>query len=280
MALLEPLRKGAAVIPSYHRPTTIAQALQLKAELGPGAVFLAGGTEVNNRLAGRPTVLIDLAGLGLDTCEFSQSGVRIGAGVTFQRLMEHPEIPWYLKAAAQQMANRNIRNRATVGGHLGNNRSCADLIPTLLAAQAQVLLVDREVPLEGLLAGDVGLVLSVFVPITTRGFGLGNMTRTASDISLIATSTSLSVENGCVVNPILAMGGVAAHVVRLHDVEKQLDGQPLPAAERLEELIAQAVNPIDDLRGSAVYKRHIAAVLGARALRAAVDRAGAAAGGN
>ena len=258
--------------PSYHRPTTIEQALQLKSDLGTGALFLAGGTEVNNGLAVRPTALIDLAGLGLDVLDIAADGVRIGAGVTFQRIVEHPEIPWYLRRAAQQMANRNIRNRATVGGHLGLNRSCADLIPTLLVAQAQVSLAERVVPLEEYLAGEPELILSVLVPATDRSFGLNNMTRTASDISLIATAASLSVTDGCVQEPILAVGGVAAQVVRLHDVEKQLDGQALPPSARVEELIAQAVQPIDDQRGSAAYKRELAAVLGARALRAAVEQ--------
>ena len=266
--------------PSYHRPTTISEAVELKTALGPGAVFLSGGTEVNNRLAAQPAALIDLAGLGLDGLEVTSEGVRIGAGVTFQRMVDHPEIPGHIKTATLQMANRNIRNRATVGGHLGNNRSCADLIPTLLAAQATVTLVNREAPLEELLAGEPELILSVFVPTTKRGFGLFNITRTASDISLVAASASLGLHGGLLRNPILAIGGVAAHVMRLHSVEGQLDGQPLPPSERLEELIAQAVRPIDDLRGSAAYKRHLAGVLGARALRAAVDQVGATEGGD
>ncbi len=266
--------------PSYHRPNTIEEAVELKTELGPGAAFLAGGTEVNNRLVARPAALIDLAGLGLDAVEVTSRGVRIGACVTFQRMVEHPDIPWQLKTAARQMVNRNIRNRATVGGQLCNNRACADLIPTLLAAQTTVALVNREVPVEAFLAGEPELLLSVFVPVTTRGFGLFNMTRTASDISLVATSASLALEEGALRQPILAVGGVAAHVVRLHAVERELDGKPLPPPERLEEIIAQAVHPIDDLRGTAAYKRHLAAVLGARAVRTAVDQAGATEGGD
>ncbi len=266
--------------PSYNRPTTIAQALKLKAELGPDAVFLAGGTEVNNRLAHRPVALIDLAGLALDRLEFTPDGVRMGAGVTFQQLVDHPETPWYLKQAARQMANRNIRNRATVGGHLGNNRSCADLIPTLLAARSLVSLAGRDAPLADVLAGPPELVLSVLVPSTTRSFGLAHMTRTASDISLVAVATSLALVDGRVTDPVLAMGGVAAHVVRLHDVEGQLDGHPLPEAEALEAMIANAVHPIDDQRGSADFKRQLAAVLGERALRRAVQQAGTTAGGH
>jgi probable selenate reductase FAD-binding subunit len=266
--------------PSYHRPSSVAQAVQLKAELGSGAVFLAGGTEVNNGLAARPAALIDLADLGLDTVEISSDGIRLGAGVTMQQLVEHPELPWFLKAASRQMANRNIRNRATVGGQLGTNRSCADLIPTLLAAQAKVSLVDRELPVERFIEGPPELILSVFVPMTGRGFGLDHLTRTASDISVVAASASLRTQDGCVQEPILAVGGVAAHVVRLSDVEQALDGKPLPEREQIEELVSIAVNPIDDLRGTAAFKRHIAAVLGARALHAAAENVGSVKGGH
>ncbi len=262
------------MVPTYHRPTSVAEALRLKDSLGPGAVFLAGGTEVNNLHApSRPEALIDLSALGLDKIEVSAQGLRLGACVTFQQLVEHPEVPWHLKAAAGQMANRNIRNRATVGGHLGINRSCADLIPTLLAADAQVTLSDRELPLEKFLAGEPGLILSVFVPAAAnRAFGLGHQTRTANDLSIVTASASLALEGQNVKRPILALGGVAKHVVRLHELEESLDGKPLPASEQLESRIAEAVHPIDDLRGSAAYKRQLAAVLGERALRAAVNR--------
>lgn len=258
------------MIPAYHRPASVDEALRLKSELGAGAVFLAGGTEVNNLHSPRPAALIDLAALGLGTMEFSPQGVRLGAGVTFQQLVEHPETPWFLKAAANQMTNRNIRNRATVGGQLGANRSCADLIPMLLAAEARVTCAERELPLEQVLAGDPGLILSVFVPSTSRGFGLGNQTRTASDISIVNVAVSLSLDGERIRQPIVAVGGVAPHVMRLPAVERALSDQPLPPKDQVESLLAQAVNPIDDHRGSAAYKRHIAAVLGERALRASV----------
>jgi len=263
------------MVPTYHRPTSASEAIQLKSKLGPGAVFLAGGTEVNNGLAPRPAALIDLVGLGLDTIEVSPRGVRLGAGVTFQQIIEHREVPEFLKQAAGQMANRNIRNRATVGGHLGANRSCADLIPTLMAAEAQVALVDRELPIEAFLAGEPDLILGVFVPAASRTFGLAHQTRTAADLSIITAAASLTLDGDRLRQPILALGGVAPHVVRLHEVEKALDGKPLPAPEHLESLIAARVTPIDDLRGSAAYKRHLAAVLGARVLKMAASPADA-----
>jgi len=258
--------------PSYHRPASVDEALRLKVELGPAAVFLAGGTEVNNRSSTRPEALIDIAGLGLDKVQLLPEGLRIGAGVTFQQLVDHADVPWYLKAAALQMANRNIRNRATVGGHLGVNRSCADLIPVLLAAEAKVTLADREVALEDFLVSESGLILSVHVPVTERGFGLANMTRTSADISIVAVAVSLALDGECVRRPVLAVGGVAAHVVRLHGVEQALDGRPLPARDVLESLVAQAVCPIDDHRGTAAYKRQLVSVLAGRALADAVRR--------
>lgn len=261
------------MVPSYHRPASPTEALQLKSKLGPGAVFLAGGTEVNNLHAPRPTALIDLVGLGLDKIEVSAQGVRLGAGVTFQQLIEHREIPEFLKMAAGQMANRNIRNRATVGGQIGANRSCADLIPALLVAEAQILLTDREMPIEQFLAGAPDLILGVFIPASSRTFGLTHQTRTAADVSIITAAASLILDGDRASRPMLAIGGVAPHVVRLHSVEKSLDGKPLPAVEQLESLIAAAVKPIDDLRGSAAYKRQLAAVLGSRVLQSAAHQA-------
>ncbi len=266
------------MIPSYHRPTSVADALQLKAKLGQGAVFLAGGTEVNQLHAARPTALIDLAGLGLNKIEVSANGVRIGAGVTFQQLVEHPELPEFLKEAAAQMANRNIRNQATVGGQVGGNKSCANLIPALLAAEARVVLADGEKPIEQFLAGEPALILGIFVPASNRVYGLAQHTRTANDISIVTAAASLTVEGDRVCRPILAIGGVAQHVVRLDSVEKGLDGQPIPSVEKIESMIAAAVKPIDDLRGSAAFKRQLAAALGARVLKTAAAKVSASKG--
>ncbi len=83
-------------------------------------------------------------------------------------------------------------------------------------------------------------------------------------------AVSLALDGERIVQPVVAMGGVAPHVVRLPTVESALQGHPLPPKDLVESLLAQAVNPIDDHRGSAAYKRHIAAVLGERALRASV----------
>lgn len=262
------------MVPAYHRPASAAEATQLKSKLGPGAVFLAGGTEVNNLHAPRPSALIDLAGLGLDKIETITGGLRIGARVTFQQLIEHRDIPDFLKAAAHQMVNRNIRNVATVGGQLGANKSCADLLPALLVAEARVVLTDREIPVEAFLAGSPELILAVIVPITPRAFGLAHQSRTASDISIVTAAASLTLDGNKLRQPLLAIGGVAPHVVRLHDVEKSLAGKPLPSPEQIESLIATAVNPIDDVRGSAAYKRQIASVLGARVLKAAANPSG------
>ncbi|HOY67849.1 MAG TPA: FAD binding domain-containing protein [Candidatus Ozemobacteraceae bacterium] len=262
------------MIPAYHRPASSAEAIQLKSKLGPGAVFLAGGTEVNNLHAPRPAALIDLAGLGLDKIETTAGGLRIGARVTFQQLIEHAAVPAFLKTAAHQMTNRNIRNVATVGGQLGANKSCADLIPALLVAEARVALTDREIPVEAFLAGAPELILAVIVPAGARTFGLAHQSRTASDISIVTAAASLTLDGDKLRQPLLAIGGVAPHVVRLHEVEKSLDGKPLPSPEQIESLIAAAVHPIDDVRGSAAYKRQIAAVLGARVLKAAANPSG------
>ncbi len=258
--------------PAYYRPVDVAEALKLKSELGAGAVYLAGGTEVNNSSFPRPAALIDLSGLGLDRIEIGSHEVVLGAMVTFQQLIEHPDVPWYLKAAAGQMTNRNIRNRATLGGQLVVNRSCADLIPTLVAARVTVNMVDGACGVEQVVAGQKGLILSLVLPLSKRSFGLANHTRTAADVSIVTAACSLGLHEGLVVDPVLALGGVASRVVRLDAVERAIAGAPLPTAEKLEALIGAQVNPLDDLRGSSSFKRQIASVLGARVLRDAAGR--------
>lgn len=258
---------------SYHRPTTINEALGLKKEFGNDAAYLAGGTEVNIEAAPRPKALIDLCELGLDKIEKDPRGIKIGACVTFQQLLEDPLVPWFVKNAAKLMANRNIRNCATVGGQLGSNQSCASLIPTFLAAEAIVVRASDELAVQAYLVSEPQLIVSVIVPLNARGFGVATHSRTHVDISIVGAAASVALADGKLVKPIIAIGGVAPHVVRLEAVEKALDGKEMLAEKQIEELIAGAVSPMDDLRGTAAFKRHLAAVLGQRALSRAVGHA-------
>ncbi|MBZ5589194.1 MAG: FAD binding domain-containing protein [Acidobacteriia bacterium] len=266
----------------FHVPETIEDALRLRRELHGAASFLAGGTEVNNRKAKEaPEHLVWLGRLGLGGITHRDEGVSIGAMTTLQEILESEIIHPAIHQATSNHANRNIRNVATIGGHLGVCRSCADLIPVLLTLGARLRVAtdsgEIERDLESWVLGERdGIVLSVEVPDPPGDLRIAieNHSRTANDLSLIAAAVSLRNDAGRVRNAIVAVGGVSRTVIRLRPVEAALDGRPLPARHEVEALVAAHVDPITDIRGSAAFKRHLAATLVERALRSAWNQEG------
>ena len=269
------------MIEQFHRPASLEDALVLKARLGDQAMFLAGGTLINGLgFPWVPAQLISLSALGLEGIEQQGSALRIGACCTIQALLESPHAGDSLRRAAAMVVNRNVRNTATVGGHVAANKSCADLIPTLLVLDAQVELRSPEGGL--ILALDDylqtrrhELITALLVPRASAGSASAqrNHIRTAADMSLVTAAAALKREDALLRSARLAVGGVAARVLRLRQVESALEGQELPPREELEAMVASQVSPIDDHRGSAVFKRHIVATLAADAVRAAWQEA-------
>jgi len=258
----------------FHRPSTVSEAVTLQASLGDGALFLAGGTEINQKHhPAAPAHLISLAGLELAGIARGDGAVVIGATTTFQQLLDAPQLPEVLRWAAAKLINRNVRNVATVGGQLATAKSCADLIPSLVALEARVLLATSDgsgaVALDQYVAAKpAGLIVAVELPDAAppRGVAATNFTRSANDLSVLTAAASVGRVGDAVSEPIVAVGGVAPHVVRLQAVEAALAGAPLPARSELEALVADAVTPIDDLRGSAAFKRRVAGALTADVL--------------
>jgi putative selenate reductase FAD-binding subunit len=261
----------------FHAPETVGDALRIKRELGGAACFIAGGTEVNNRKAkAAPEHLVWLGRLGLGNITRQGARVCIGATATLQEILESESVPPAIHQAARNHANRNIRNVATLGGHLGVCRSCADLIPVLLTLGARLRVAtdagELERDLESWIQGERdGIVLSVEVPDAPPGLrvALEHHSRTANDLSLLTAAVSLRNEAGCVRDAIVAVGGVARSVVRLRPLEAVLEGKPLPPRDEIEKQVEAQVSPIADIRGSVAFKRHLAATLVERALRRA-----------
>ncbi len=257
------------MVQGIHRPSTVRQALELHGSLGPEVLFLAGGTEINQKHhKAQPQQLIDISQLGLAGVERIERNLLIGATTSFQQLIEAADTPAVLAQAARRLINRNIRNVATVGGQVATGKSCADLIPCLVALEARVLVSDLGGSAsfgvtEYLAAKPAGLIVAIELPAlpAERGVASQNFTRTANDISVLTAAASLERQGGAVVSPVLALGGVAPTVVRLEAVEAALAGSPLPSPHDLQALVAAAVAPIDDLRGGAAFKRRIAGTI-------------------
>ena len=269
------------MIREFHAPTSLEQAIALKARLGDAAVFLAGGTEVNLPSPFTPEYVISLERLPLADIRATETELTIGARCTIQQVIDSDDIPEPIKAAGRHLFNRNIRNVATVGGQLGSNRSYGSLLPILVALEAVVDLAGPNAmppisALQYIAEKRKELITQVRIPRSAlaRRVAVDRYARTANDLALVTAAVALDREGEAIMRPIIAVGGIAPRVTRLEAVEQELHGQRLPAREALERLVAGHVTPTADLRGSAEYKRHVAGVLVAKTIVRAYRQGG------
>ena len=135
----------------FLSPVSVDEAVSL---MGEGCAFFAGGTEtehLNSRVSASTFILI--SGIeGLDVIDASRDVVRIGSTVTFTKALKAPEVPEYFKVALRFCGSLQKRNMATIGGNVASWRCDSYLVPTLLAAGAQLEIADetgcREISLE------------------------------------------------------------------------------------------------------------------------------------
>jgi CO/xanthine dehydrogenase FAD-binding subunit len=272
----------------FLRPSTWDDALALKAD-HPDAVPIAGGTDVMVELnfdRRRPAALLDLTCVA-DLAEWAPDGpvLRVGAGVTYRRIVEElgDQLPG-LAMAARTIGSPQIRTRGTVGGNLGSASPAGDAHPPLLADGALVEVASvrgvRRVPVAEFFTGPKRSVLAPDELIAAflvapadgpRQFAKVG-TRNAMVIAVCAFALSLRADNRSVGTGI---GSAAPTPVRAAEAEEFLaaelpwearDALPDPVVARFGELVAAAAAPIDDVRGTAGYRRHALAVLARRTL--------------
>jgi CO/xanthine dehydrogenase FAD-binding subunit len=262
------------------------------AELGadPGGTPLAGGTdlmvEINFGRA-RPAHVCSLRRLDELRGVRRQDGrTACGAGVTYSELLAAP-VDRALHEAARTVGSPQIRNAGTLGGNLGTCSPAGDLLPALAALDATIVLAsaagERAVPFAGYMRGPGRPVLrpgELVVRAEWQSAGPSQAfckvgTRTAMVIAV--ASLALVVDRarrrvgvalgsvGPVVHPAAEAEQFAAGLFEEHGWERQLRCSEA-AARRFGELCAAATDPIDDVRGTAAYRRRVAAVLGRRTL--------------
>lgn len=284
----------------YSAPTTLQNAIALLQEKGERARVLSGGTDliVQVREDRRDLdMMIDVKKIPelMELHHDHQTGLRLGASVPCTRMCEHPvfvKVYPGLNDAAALIGGIQIQNRASFGGNLCNSSPAADSIPALIVHRAICLIAGprgrREVPVENfctapgknVLAPDE-LLVSFQIPPPPPRFGahyLRFIPRNEMDIAVVGCGASVELgEDGqSVIRARVALGAVAPTPILVEEAAGELIGRPIS-----EETIAKAAQvaqaacrPITDMRGTAEYRRHLAAVLTRRALRKAAERAG------
>ena len=278
----------------YHAPTSLDQVFDLLDKYGDDSRVMAGGTalviQMKQRLS-QPGHVIGMRRVGsLNAIESTPEGLRIGALCT-QRQIENSELVGkevpLVADTFRKVATPRIRNMATIGGGLVNGDPNQDPPPSLIALGASAVMTsksgDRVVLLEEFFIDyyetDVQpgeILTNVMVPHAPAGSGsayLKFLPRTADDYGTVNVAAVVSKEqDGMCKDVRIVLGAAGVTPIRAKDAEDALRGKPL-TDENIRAaavLVKDAVDPLEDFRGSADYKTDMAEVFARRAVEQAM----------
>ena len=250
-------------------PRTLGEALRLKSEL-PEAVPIQGGTDVMVELnfdRARPAALLNLNEVAeLRGWSRDNASVWLGAGLTYSEAMEAPlaELFPSLAEASRTVGGPQIRNRGTIGGNLGTSSPAGDALPPLLVCDATVNVAsmrgERDLSVQEFVVGpkrnvlaDDELILGVALPARE---GRQTFMKVGPRNAMVISVVSLALRVDGELRAAFGSAGPAPVLVR----------GDLDEADTFAERVAAAASPIDDVRGTAPYRRHALRVLTERAL--------------
>jgi carbon-monoxide dehydrogenase medium subunit len=282
----------------YVAPQTLDEAIGAFAAAGSAARILAGGTDLLVQMrsgAVKPGVIVDIKKIGemMKIEQTADGGFRIGAAVSGMALAEHPKFgkvwPGVLEAV-NLIGSTQVQGRASAGGNLCNGSPAGDSVPAMIAAGAIVTIQGpkgrRELPVEKVPAGPgrtnltPGEILVSFTlpprPPGSSDAYLRMIPRTEMDIAVVGLGVSLTMKGGVCTAVRVGLGAVAPTVLLVEGAAQALVGSRLDEAalEKAAEACRAACRPIDDKRGTIVYRVKTAGVLLKRTVAIAAKRAG------
>jgi len=269
----------------YEKVGSLIEALRLKAGYKENGAFIAGGTDLlvemrENLLQPEPKAVIDISDLDeINYIRQEDGEIKIGAGTRISEIQKslivQTNAPILFKAC-REFANPLIKNRASLGGNLINASPAADMATPLLVLGAKVVLKsvngERVMSLEEFFSGvkrtnhrnDELLTEIRFSEVQGKRCEFLKMgQRNGTSIAIASLSIMFELADGVIKEPRVALGSVAPVPVRAHETEGALHGvEPsLGNIKRAGDTLKREVNPITDIRGSAEYRREMAASL-------------------
>lgn len=275
------------------QPQSLEEATGWLAEWGPDVAVYAGGTELlilmKEGLVHYPK-LVDVKRIpGLSGIEVEHGKLRIGALATHRQLERSPIVLEHaplLVEVERLVANVRVRNVGTLGGNLCFGEPHSDPATLLTAWGGELTLESadgsRKVSAPEFFLGlfetarrEDEILTEIEIPILADDTGGGYRKAGFHERPTATVAAILSLENGAIREARLAAGSVGPRPVRVAAAENLMRGEG-PTEDLFAEageLVAQAVEPVDDIYGSAKYKRHLITVLAREALRQAAARA-------
>lgn len=277
---------------SYHRPSSVSEAVQLLASHGDEAKVLAGGHSLLPSMKLRlnsPDHLIDLSGLS-DLKSISESGgnIVIGAMCTHAQIAGNGLVNQHLAMMAQTgglIGDIQVRNMGTIGGSIAHADPAADWPASLLAAGASIVAQgpggSRTIAAADFFQGlydtaleDNELITEIHVPVPGAGTSSAyeKFLQPASRFAIVGCAAMVTQSGGVCTSVRVAFTGVSDMAFRDTAVENALTGQA-PSADAIAAAAAKAANGVDILSdhfASEEYRKHLASVYARKALTAAV----------
>jgi CO/xanthine dehydrogenase FAD-binding subunit len=253
-------------------PRSLQDALRLKAE-HPDALPIQGGTDVMVALnfdRARPETVLNLNEVEeLRGWSREDGSLRLGAGLTYAEAM-HRDLAELLPAlaeASRTVGSPQIRNRGTVGGNLGTASPAGDALPPLLVEDAEIEVASvrgvRRMRLDEFLVGVKKNALAEDEIIVAVHLDASGQPQTFMKVgprnAMVIAVCSLAVVADRERGELRAAFGSSAPTA-------QLVTSPIDEADGFADRVADAASPIDDVRGTAAYRRHALRVLTGRAL--------------
>jgi aerobic carbon-monoxide dehydrogenase medium subunit len=279
----------------YQEPANLQETFALLEQHGDDARVIAGGTSLIIWMRQRlltPKVVISLARIpNFDKIGFNErDGLSIGAGARHRDIELSPVIKQHyplLHETFRKVAQPRIRNMGTVGGNLAGGDPLTDPGASLMALDAQVTISSskgqRTLSLEdffvdyyqtALNPGELLTEIRVPAPSRPAWSHIKFTPRSIEDFATVGVAITLRAKDGICEDVRLGLNSVAPIIVRAKQAERVLHGKRISdaALREMGEIAATEVDPMDDNRGSAEYKRELVKVLVRRAAQEALQR--------
>ncbi len=280
---------------TYHRPTTVTQAVAILAEHGDEARPLSGGHSLIPMMKLRmaaPEHLIDLAGVESLKGISEDSGTIVIGAMTTQHEMIHSEllaekIP-IIRETSLLIADPQIRYLGTLGGNVANGDPGNDMPALMQCLNASYVLTgpdgDREVPARefyeaayftALAPEEILTAVRIPAPLAGHGYAYEKLKRKVGDYATAAAAVVLTMNGGTVASCSIALTNVADTPLFAAEASEILTGSALdPETVKRSIAAAEAITePASDGRGPAQYRTKMAGVMLERAVARAVERA-------
>ncbi len=280
----------------YYSPRTLDEAVALLQKLGPEAKLLSGGQSLIPMMKLRlvsPEYIVDINRIpGLDYISESDGHLRIGA-LAREHQLESSEVVKtkfpLLADTAKVIADPLVRSQATVCGNLAHGDPANDHPATMLALGAKVIATgpqgQREIAIEDFFPGlfttaleaeEILTEIKIPFPPPRSGGSYLKLERKVGDFATAGVAVQITLEDAeTCTRAGIGLTNVGMTPIKAKQAEAFLTGKKLDEAtiQQAAELAASESQPMDDIRGSADYKRDLVRVLTARALKHALDRA-------